>query len=144
MQTRGLKFFGAAIVLLGAGFLFGWSVQAPTSSMTAPVSTGQGIVHLILDDDTGQLRTFAGEELFAGQTVFDILKSVTTRASMPFVYDPPGSYGVFIRQIAAKNNGFEKKYWQYWVNGQFAMVAADRYTLNSGDTILWKFASEQK
>ncbi len=144
MQTRSLKFFGAAVVLVGAGFLLGWSVQAPTTVQPVHIAKeGQQAVHLIIDEDTGGVRTFPNEHFFAGQTVFDILKTVSERESIAFVYDPPGAYGVFIRQIGTKKNGMEKKYWQYWVNGQFAMVAADKTMITSGDTILWKFASEQ-
>ncbi|MBI4262072.1 DUF4430 domain-containing protein [Candidatus Uhrbacteria bacterium] len=145
MLTRGLKFFGVTLVLIGVGFLLGWSVQAPTPLQPTTSDTGGArVAHLIIDADTGHLQTFPNEPFFAGATVFDILKAVTTRTSMPFVYDPPGAYGVFIRQIGGKKNGTEKKYWQYWVNGQFAMVAADKQVLQSGDTLLWKFTGEQQ
>lgn len=145
MHARWMKMVGGMAVLVAAGFLLGWSVQVPTSWQAVPTDTGtQQVAHLIIDDGAGVLRTFPKEQFFSGQTVFDILKSVTAREGLAFVYDPPGTYGVFIRQIGARKNGEQKKYWQYWVNGEFAMVAADRYTLQSGDTILWKFTGEQQ
>jgi hypothetical protein len=48
--------------------------------------------------------------------------------------------GVFIESIDEVKNGTENKYWQYWVNGELPMVAADKYRVKSGDRVEWKFA----
>jgi len=33
--------------------------------------------------------------------------------------------------------------WQYWVNGEYATVAANLYTLQDGDVVLWNLTSSQ-
>lgn len=31
--------------------------------------------------------------------------------------------------------------WEYWVNGEFASIAVNLYTLEDGDSILWKYTT---
>jgi len=31
--------------------------------------------------------------------------------------------------------------WQYWVNGEFASIAVNLYSLEDGDTVLWRYSS---
>ena len=78
----------------------------------------------------------------AKYTVFDAIKSVTVEHKIIFDYDPPekSSYGAFVKQIGDNKNGTGKKYWQYWVNWLQPQVAADKYILKSGDTVLWTFS----
>ncbi|MFX1578870.1 MAG: DUF4430 domain-containing protein [Promethearchaeota archaeon] len=33
--------------------------------------------------------------------------------------------------------------WEYWVNGEFASIAVNLYTLEDGDSILWKYTSPE-
>ncbi|MEK7067848.1 MAG: DUF4430 domain-containing protein [Patescibacteria group bacterium] len=77
-----------------------------------------------------------------GKTVLEVIKSVTAEHKITFDYDPPekSTYGAFIKQIGDKKNGTGKKYWQYWVNGLQPQMAADKYILKSGDTVLWTFS----
>ena len=48
--------------------------------------------------------------------------------------------GVLVENIDGVKNGTENKYWQYWVNGELPMVAADKKEVENGNKIEWKFA----
>ncbi|MBU2575969.1 DUF4430 domain-containing protein, partial [Patescibacteria group bacterium] len=54
-----------------------------------------------------------------------------------------GNLGVFINSINGNASGDDNKYWQYWVNNEYAQIAADQYILEEGDIILWKFTSSK-
>ncbi len=49
---------------------------------------------------------------------------------------PPG---IFVTAINGTVNGTHGKYWQYWVDGQYGDIAADRKELFDGNVLLWKF-----
>jgi hypothetical protein len=49
--------------------------------------------------------------------------------------------GVLVKSIDGVENGTDNKYWQYWVNGELPMVAADKKEVEAGDRIEWKFES---
>jgi hypothetical protein len=47
-------------------------------------------------------------------------------------------FGVFVEQIGTIANTKDKS-WIYFVNGKSGTVAADKQSLNAGDTIEWKY-----
>ena len=49
-------------------------------------------------------------------------------------------YGLMVEEINRLKNTPEK-YWLYSVNGNPGKIAADRYQLNSGDIVEWKYTS---
>ena len=51
-------------------------------------------------------------------------------------------YGTFVSSIAGVANGRNEKNWLYWVNGEFANMACDKYYLEDVDVILWKYTNE--
>ena len=49
---------------------------------------------------------------------------------------------VFINSIAGVENQ-EGKYWQYWINGKYGNVGADKQKVNNSDVIEWKYTESQ-
>ena len=47
-------------------------------------------------------------------------------------------FGVFVEQVGTFANTKEKS-WIYFVNGKAGTVAADKQSLNAGDTVEWKY-----
>ncbi len=37
------------------------------------------------------------------------------------------------------NNATSNRWWQYWVNGEYANVAANQYQLSDGDKVEWRY-----
>ena len=75
----------------------------------------------------------------SGDTVFDILNQTSTVVFIQY------AYGKFITSINGVDNdaGENGRYWQYWVNGELAPVAADNYVLAEGDQVLWKYCAPE-
>ncbi|MFA5318136.1 MAG: DUF4430 domain-containing protein [Patescibacteria group bacterium] len=77
-------------------------------------------------------------EFKEGVTVFDVLQSGTEDLGIALETQMYG-VGVFINVIGDKKNGQDNNYWTYYVNDEFANVAADKYKLRAGDRVEWKF-----
>lgn len=118
---------------------FSFRPQLPPTLQQSNISTFSTVA-LRIDFGDEDTRNFSDIPYVTGATAFSILKN----AMVPIVYDPSTGAGVFVRQIGEKKNGDGGRYWQYWVNGQFALVAADKYLLKRGDQVKWEFAAEQK
>lgn len=50
-------------------------------------------------------------------------------------------YGVFVVSIGGVEGSREENDWLYWVNGNFANLASDRWYLEDGDVVLWKYTN---
>jgi len=101
-------------------------------------------VALMIDRGDGHMRTFPHLPLFPHATVFGILNKASADYSFSLDATSYTGIGMFVKGIDGVENGDDGRYWQYWVNGEFAMVAADTYPLHGGEVILWKFAQEQE
>ncbi|MBI5733862.1 MAG: DUF4430 domain-containing protein [Candidatus Kerfeldbacteria bacterium] len=95
----------------------------------------------VLIDDGQQIKSFKAGTLAQEQSVLDSLLFVTGENKLKLDYTPASAspMGAFIKQIGEEVNGFGGKYWQYWVNGSQPMVAADKFMLKGGETVLWTF-----
>jgi len=48
-----------------------------------------------------------------------------------------------IERLLDKKNGEDGKYWQYFVNGEYAKVGVSQYGLKAGDAVEWKFTDNK-
>jgi len=75
-------------------------------------------------------------------TVYGLLKEVAHDGNFSVKYTYYGQYdSILIDSIAGVVNGEESNYWQYWINGEYGIVGADRQPLNDNDTVEWKFTT---
>jgi hypothetical protein len=95
---------------------------------------------LMLDHQDGTVKTFSAET--TDHTVFGLTKKVAEDNGLTFVYDPPGEWGVFIKEIDGLANGTDR-FWQFWVNNNFGDRAADQYGIAGGDIVEWKYVKSQ-
>jgi hypothetical protein len=114
------------------------------ATTNVPLTSANTNRHQLLASNVEQIIDYGNstQALFqslAGVTVFDILNGTTVVVFTQY------AYGKFVTSINgvennANDNGF---YWQYWVNGELAPVAADSYILADGDKILWKYCAPE-
>ena len=79
-------------------------------------------------------------KLYAGETVFDVLKRVTTENGVVLSYRET-VYGTYIDGIAGVYE-FDRgslSGWMYRVNGYFPSYSAALYTLSPGDSVEWLY-----
>ena len=146
-----LKIF-ILFVLLSIGIFLVQNIINFSKIGQSPVDkTGEGqesnqeiFVSLGLDFGRGNIKTFNDIELKEEKTVFDLLKKVTGENNLEFSFkEYPGS-GVFIESIGrTANDAKNNKWWQYWVNGEYAKMGASDFQLENGDFIEWKYIEGQ-
>lgn len=70
---------------------------------------------------------------------FSLLVAMSAQESFQVESKEYKGMGMLIESIDGINNGTDNKYWQYWINGELPMVAADKQGVKDGDSIEWKF-----
>lgn len=76
-------------------------------------------------------------------TAFSLLEDLSQKKDFEISYKIYPEMGVFVESIDNFENGTDGKYWQYWVNGELPMVAANNFQVKEGDIVEWKFEIPQ-
>lgn len=77
--------------------------------------------------------------LSENSTVFSLLEKLAEDEIFVIETTTYPEMGVMVESIDGYKNGTDNKYWQYWVNEELPMVAADKKNVSKGDKIEWKF-----
>jgi len=97
-------------------------VRSPVPSISVILDTGSTIA---------TVSGIQAENAFTALTTMAKQKNLELKTKQ---YD----FGVFVQQIGTLVNTKEKS-WIYFVNGKAGTVAADKQSLNAGDTVQWKY-----
>jgi len=144
------------VVIFIGGFYFGQQQALSPSNGSQPVAetesanqpekqaTTEISVSLMLDFGNGQVRTYNQIELAKNSTVFGLLEKATAENNFKLQSKDYGDLGVFIEAIGdIKNDTAGDRFWQCWVNNEYAQIGASNYQLNDGDVVEWKFIKGQ-
>ena len=137
-----LKFLILGILFLVAGFLLGqgFPIQPATTREAHEVQLERKASVMV---DTGaELFGFSELSIGEGDTVWSLLERIAQeREELSVSSTDYGDLGILIERINGYENGSSNQYWQYWVNNEYADVAANQYAVRPGDAIMWKFPS---
>ena len=129
------------VVIVGA-ILVTFFTRRPVSPQSSDAPALTGSVQVVIDFGTGYPHN-ATVPYQPTATAFSALEAAVVGTNLPVRADHSSDLGVFVREIGGMKNGDNKKYWQYWVNGAFPLIASDKYYLVPNDLVEWKFAEEQ-
>jgi hypothetical protein len=143
-----IVYVGMAVVAAFGIFLFGLSLGSGPQIYNESVSqfsTAKPVTlpAVVVIDNGDKITGYEKLALPQPANALELLKVVTTQNNLKLDFDASSSMGAFVKQIGDKINGQNNKYWQYWVNGVQPMVAADKFELKGGETILWTFRASQ-
>ena len=127
-----------------AVFLIGFSSGLVRNSFdqTLPQTINIGEVSLLVNN--GELiKSYASVPLPNPPTVLGLLETVGEQERFTTEVDRSSSMGAFVKKIGDKVNGQNQMYWQYYVNGSQPQVAADKFILQGGETVLWTFSASE-
>jgi len=128
----------AAVGVFLLGMSYGSSVLKPIDSQVNKVDQDVQSVNVLIDDGN-KITGFTTTDTTQQANALQALQQVTSENNIKLDFDASSPMGAFVKQIGDKINGQGDKYWQYWVNDSQPMVAADKYELGGGETILWTF-----
>ncbi|HID24931.1 MAG TPA: DUF4430 domain-containing protein [Thermoplasmata archaeon] len=87
----------------------------------------------------GTLWTFPDIET-ENATVFGFLIEAASKGNFTVESTYYSQYdSMFVDSIASVENGENNKYWQYYINGNYGTLGADRQPVKNGDIIEWRF-----
>ncbi|MCX6792097.1 MAG: DUF4430 domain-containing protein [Candidatus Gottesmanbacteria bacterium] len=123
------------VIILAAFFVFSSKVLFIHPRNVSTDNTTKTTVSVSVTFDTGS--TIATVSGISAQNAFQALSEAAKKQNLELKtkqYD----FGVFVEQIGTFANTKEKA-WIYFVNGKSGTVAADKQSLNAGDTVEWKY-----
>jgi len=132
------KLFGVLFGVFVMGVLLGiFLVDTGSVPATSSQEREEIKVDITIDYGNGDVQSFSEEVIRNGDTVLALLSVLERRYGIITERRNFPGMGVFIEAIHGVHNS-NSFYWQYWVNGEYAKVAAGQYILKDGDKILWK------
>lgn len=141
-MKNSFKIIVLVAILAGAVFL---QHSLVTKNFPATDGMNQEItVALKVDFGDGNINSYNGIKLEQERTVFNLLKKVTRGKGMELSYKEYPDLGALVESINNVKNDFgNNKWWQYWVNGEYAVVGASSYQLKNNDSVEWKYVEGQ-
>lgn len=141
MESKKLKvsLLVAGLIVLGfaSALFFAGNDQADVAYDSPAADSAVATARLTIDFGGGGIKNF--EIKPRGENLFVLTKNKLSEEGIDVAYKTYKGLGDLIIKISNKKSG-GGKYWQYWVNGDYAQVGASSYVPKSGDVIEWKFA----
>lgn len=131
-----------ALAIFLIGFSAGVARSSFVSQPSAQVVPAKSISLLINNGE--YVKSYTGLPLPQPPTLLKLLENSSTREGYTVEVDKASSLGAFVKQIGDKANGQGQMYWQYYVNGSQPQVAANRFILQGGETVLWTFSKSER
>lgn len=97
----------------------------------------ESVLYRINEGNGKIISSFLG--ISQNSNVFSILEVLSKKEGFKIETKEYKDMGVLVESIDGIKNGTDNKYWQYWVNGELPMVAADKQGVKGGDEVEWKF-----
>lgn len=132
----------AGLLIFLAGYYAGGNVVNKCGPGITQDGTDYASVHILLDSGDDTVVAFKNVALSSTSTVFDVISRVSQEKNLSLQSKDYGDMGILVERINGKPVSGDSRYWQYWVNGEYAMVSASKYPVKTGDVILWKLAKE--
>ncbi len=136
----------ACSTMFVAGLFFGyiWAQQGvPTANLPLVEVPKQSSsqFQLMIDYGDDQMKSINDIAFTPGQTLLDVMQASFKKEHIDVGLKEYAGLGTLVTKIGGKENGKDKRYWQYWVNGKHPDIGADAYVLQPGDVVEWKFTS---
>lgn len=81
----------------------------------------------------------------ANRTVLALLLEASEVEGFPVEWSYSPLYqAVYVHAINGLQDGEGGLFWQYWVNGKYGPLGADRYVLDAGDHVVWSHTVNQE
>src|SRR4030043_2078048 len=133
----------ATICLIGKEYI---SLEKEINSLIQGAVTNESIVKqsaqekilYTIDFGDGKVKTFQIVPT-GNSTAFSLLEELAKRENFKVESKVYEGMGVFVESIDGIKNGADNKYWQYWINSELPMVAADKKEIKKGDRVEWRF-----
>lgn len=135
-----LVFFSALLILsLNKNYFYPDNNQAVNTAANQEIS-----LEFSFDkDEVIRLKYPYSNQAERTLSVLYLTEKIAENQGWEFVSKDYGEMGFLITQLKNKTNGDENNYWHYYVNDELVMIAADKYLLQTNDTLSWRFEKSE-
>ena len=148
MQMTNLKKYlsvALCIVLIAAMALFasGGNSQNSASGISTPDTTASSVEPTVLGEGNTKFN-FTVTDISGIETAFQINTDKTTvgeaLVELKLIDGDMGDYGLYVKTVNGNTLDYEKdkKYWAFYVNGQYASTGVDTTEIEAGATYSFK------
>ncbi|HEU0085361.1 MAG TPA: DUF4430 domain-containing protein [Candidatus Paceibacterota bacterium] len=132
---------GLVIFLLGASMSSSLGFTPENKSSNLSEMENAGTASIMIDYGNGLIKVYNSLSVNSETNVFNLLEE----SGVDFLHADYGAgLGAFINTIEGVGPDPEgKKWWQYWVNNQYATAGVSLQKVNAGDIIQFKFIEGQ-
>ncbi|MBI2474601.1 MAG: DUF4430 domain-containing protein [Candidatus Taylorbacteria bacterium] len=132
-----------ALILIALGFFLGYQVRGGEPLVVNGPEVATSTVSFIINPGAGYAEVIPNAELRSGDNLFESLSRATKGKGVELSYkDYGGSMGMFLTSIGSTSASGDK-WWQYWVNGQYANVGVSTYKPQPKDVIEFRLTNQQ-
>ncbi|MDP1538886.1 MAG: DUF4430 domain-containing protein, partial [bacterium] len=126
-KVNNLKLVGIILGILAIGAIYSVNVdnRIATEQPGQEKQPEQEEVVYVIDKGDENIKSYQ-IVLSEDSTVFSLLEELAGKENFQVESRIYEGMGVFVESIDGVKNGTENKYWQYWINGELPMVAADK------------------
>jgi hypothetical protein len=137
MSKKAKILIGLIVILLvalcGVALFKNRPIVATKNNKIIDQNQGQNQASVTIDSADGKPQVF-DIKFNKGDSAFVLLRKVVAD-----IVAKDSDAGIFIESIGGVKNGKNARYWMYYINGKLADVSTDKYKVNSGDKIEFKF-----
>ncbi|NUM25735.1 MAG: DUF4430 domain-containing protein [Candidatus Buchananbacteria bacterium] len=142
-----MKLIVRAVIIVAifiAGFFVGNQYQTIFDSSVKQTENQSTAINVMIDSGK-EIKLYERVSIAENETVFELLKKIADENNLELGYkDFGGELGVMIESIGGvKNDVSSNGFWQYWVNNSYAQVGPSSYRIHAGDSITWKYVTNQ-
>ncbi len=130
-------------VLLGLS-VNGWSAPPADQQSDQPTRPAAEATASTMIDLGDRIVTCEEGEVAAETTAWDLLRACAAERELELATEDYGEMGLLITAIGGRENGRGDRYWQYWVNNQYANIGSQDRQISAGDVILWNYTSSKQ
>jgi len=139
MSDKGIM----AMAIIAVAVVAGVSVTAIYMHGGDEVSTESVTALVKIDFGNGTIWDYQNISVDGkNATVYGFIMEAAHEGNFSVKYTYYGQYdSLLIDSIAGIVNGDNNSYWQYWLNGDYGVVGADKQPIADNDVIEWKFTA---
>jgi len=144
MHKKTSVWISVAALVVGTFIGFSFGAQSAKVLPESAAVQSAGDASIMIDYGDGRVNLIHDVALEDGMSMLAYMKKAASEKSLTFETKDYEGLGSLVTKIGEKENGADKKYWQFWVNNISPEVGASQFVVKNGDVIEWKFLQYQE
>lgn len=136
----------AVVILVLAAFFVGQGFSpVEDTTLESETEIEKGTVNLLIDLNEKGVKSFEEVQIEKGDSLEEVLLTLDEEGLISIEgEDFGGELGYFVEAIDGVGGDDSGRWWQYWVNGEYAEVGVSAYVVQAGDSVVFLYTKGQE